>query len=778
MQPTVSLRRSFWRGVLISTPMLLFVISGVLLIIGLNLSAEAQSPVLEKFNRSAAKANTAARVTASEEGEVDVATLTDAEVRRLLLERLREDDAKASTDANEIAQTEGLFVRVLAGVQSATVTLSTRTRALATAVSGAADEWRIALRNLTDDQGYAEVFKALLIFVVMLAGGLFAEHRCRKSVAQSLQAFYAQLVSAESSGWLNRLQAGSGRLLLELVLIGTFTLVTYILSFVFFDRFQPLRIFVTTYLLVITSVRVVAALSRFLISPKLSELRLLPLKDEQAVYAHHWLIVITTFAAFGFFTCGLLTLLGVSDDLHLFLNLMVGTGITLLFLLTLVRRKRDWYEHSQGNENDLLISGIWFVSTLVFIVVVWGAWVVNHLLSRPDFAGSAVNSLLLLAALPIVDYMVKGFLSWLFGLRECGEEERLEHARYAAVFQNVVRVLLFGVVMYVLANAMGLGVLDGSGSGRSAMFLSAGFNITVTLLLAYIVWEMVKILTGRHTPEPESAEKMMSMDGEGGEVAPTTRLETLMPLLRSVVLVTLIIAVVMIALSSIGINIGPLIAGAGVIGLAIGFGAQKLVQDVISGIFFLLDDAFRVGEYIEAADMTGTVENITIRSMRLRHHLGPVQTIPYSEVSTVKNHSRDYIIMKLRFRVPYDTDIEKVRKTIKKIGQELMQDKDLGPGIIAPLKSQGVLEMEDSAMVMRMKFTAKPGEQWVLRREAYKRVRDALMREGIEFAHRQVTVHVADTENSKIAGAAAAAIAQEEQETRNTDDKGKSDDMR
>ena len=209
------------------------------------------------------------------------------------------------------------------------------------------------------------------------------------------------------------------------------------------------------------------------------------------------------------------------------------------------------------------------------------------------------------------------------------------------------------------------------------------------------------------------------------------------------------------------------------IGLAVGFGAQKLVQDVISGIFFLVDDAFRTGEYIETAGMRGTVEKISVRSLRLRHHLGPVQTVPYSEMATVKNHSRDYIIMKLSFRLPYDTDIEKVRKIIKKCGQKMLADDELGPAFLAPLKSQGVLQMEDSAMVMRMKFTAKPGEQWVIRREASKRVRDALQAEGIEFAHRQVIVHIPSdiTSDQKNKALGAAAIAIDETGSESTESK-------
>ena len=141
----------------------------------------------------------------------------------------------------------------------------------------------------------------------------------------------------------------------------------------------------------------------------------------------------------------------------------------------------------------------------------------------------------------------------------------------------------------------------------------------------------------------------------------------------------------LIVLSSIGVNIGPLIAGAGVIGLAIGFGAQTLVKDIIAGVFFLMDDAFRVGDYIETAGTKGTVDHISLRSLRLRHHRGALNTIPFGEIKQLTNFSRDWVMMKLPIRLTYDTDIEKVRKLVKKLGQELLDDPDIGGMFLQPL---------------------------------------------------------------------------------------------
>jgi small-conductance mechanosensitive channel len=206
----------------------------------------------------------------------------------------------------------------------------------------------------------------------------------------------------------------------------------------------------------------------------------------------------------------------------------------------------------------------------------------------------------------------------------------------------------------------------------------------------------------------------------------------------------------LIVLSALGVNIGPLIAGAGVFGLAIGFGAQTLVKDIISGVFFLMDDAFRVGDYLEVSGTKGTVEHISLRSLRLRNPRGQVYFIPFGDLKLVTNLSRDYVIMKLDFRVRYDADVEKIRKIIKKkVYLPIMDNPELGPKLLDPIKSQGVREMGDSAMVMRVKYKTKPGDQFAIRKEVYHLMQEAFKEEGIEFAHRNVTVYMPPEPGSK-----------------------------
>jgi small-conductance mechanosensitive channel len=197
---------------------------------------------------------------------------------------------------------------------------------------------------------------------------------------------------------------------------------------------------------------------------------------------------------------------------------------------------------------------------------------------------------------------------------------------------------------------------------------------------------------------------------------------------------------VMLVLSGLGVNIGPLLAGAGVLGLAIGFGAQTLVKDILTGVFFLMDDAFRIGEYIQSGSYKGTVEAFGMRSVKLRHHRGPIFTVPFGELKAIQNMSRDWVIDKFNIGITYDSDIGMAKKLIKQIGKELAADPEYGPMFIEPLKMQGVEKFSDFAVEIRVKMMAKPNQQFGIRRRAFSMIKKAFDANGVKFAYPTVQV--------------------------------------
>jgi small-conductance mechanosensitive channel len=225
------------------------------------------------------------------------------------------------------------------------------------------------------------------------------------------------------------------------------------------------------------------------------------------------------------------------------------------------------------------------------------------------------------------------------------------------------------------------------------------------------------------------------------------------------------------SLSTLGVQIAPLIASAGVVGVAIGFGAQTIVKDVMSGMFYLLDDAFRVGEYIISGQYRGTVESFSLRSVRLRHHRGPVFTIPFGELGAVQNMSRDYVIDKFSFTVTYDTDVEKARKLLKQVGKDLAADPDLAPLILEPLKMQSVGDFGDYGLVLKVKMKCRPNGQYMVRKKAYPLIKQRFDENGIEFAF--PTVRIAEEANRDMPDSAKVAVAEHLVERSQAQDIGK-----
>tara|TARA_R100001086_G_C11826243_1_gene255414 strand:- start:255 stop:1133 length:879 start_codon:yes stop_codon:yes gene_type:complete len=200
------------------------------------------------------------------------------------------------------------------------------------------------------------------------------------------------------------------------------------------------------------------------------------------------------------------------------------------------------------------------------------------------------------------------------------------------------------------------------------------------------------------------------------------------------------VVVVLTVLAGFGVQILPLIAGAGIFGVAIRFGSQTLVKDILSGVFFMINDAFRVGEYIQSGSYKGTVESFSLRSVRLRHHRGAIFTVPFGSLGAIQNESRDWVIDLMTINITYDSDVDLTRRLIKKVGQELASDPEFANDTLQPLKMQGIDSFGDFAIVLRLKLMTKPGAQFAIKRKAFLMIKTAFDENGVKIA--VPTVHV------------------------------------
>ncbi len=546
----------------------------------------------------------------------------------------------------------------------------------------------------------------------------------------------------------------------------------------------------------IFSARVYFNILEFLSGSQDARRRMVPLSDEDGAFIRRANYVILTILAAVTSTTGFVATVvqaGPSAKLVVIFGSVVLL-VTVFSYFFAIRRPvaqmiRDTFQHSDGSlsKGVVLFAGGWHVIYAMFSLINNATRVSASLAS--DGGGGATQSssysfLILIFAPFLIGACDSLFGEWMDRIRDADDEAReaardeaAETARSAkAAHEEAVAkaeaegleppaepapidfawesnvadrigmasalkalghgAVLIGATALVLL-AWNIDPFTRSGEGFAGKMIPSLVSAMAVMIVGWSVWQGVAALIDMKSPQKDEEEEDASGEGFGKQ---GSRMETVLPVIRMVAMTVIWTVAIMTALSAMGIAIGPLLAGAGVIGLAVGFGAQQMVKDVISGALYLYEDAFRTGEYITAGPGKGVVEKISLRSVVLRHHRGPLYTIPFGDLGTIQNHSRDWVKIKFELHVPHDTDVEKVRKLIKEVGQGMLANEQYGHHFIAPVKSQGVVRVDDLGFVIGVKFMSKPGEQFLIRRDAYTKIKQAFVDNGIEFSTPRVFV--------------------------------------
>ncbi|KRB51687.1 mechanosensitive ion channel protein [Rhizobium sp. Root708] len=442
--------------------------------------------------------------------------------------------------------------------------------------------------------------------------------------------------------------------------------------------------------------------------------------------------VFVIYFAFGWVVIQMLARLGFSAGSRYLAAYALGIG------LFLIATEAVWSRPVENGHKSTTAS--W--SMTVYFLLLWVLWVAGFNL----LLWVGIYLLLLPRALSVATLAVRSLHQ--------AEAGFLAKRRIATVLldRGVRALIIAGAAMW-LGRILGFAA-DRMAAGETIVdrIVRGSIGGIVILLAADLLWHLARAyINGRLDDAPLEG----AVNDE--DRAKRARLQTLLPIFRNILAVVIAVIAVLMVLSGLGIEIGPLIAGAGVVGVAVGFGAQTIVKDVISGMFYLWDDAFRIGEYIESGSHKGVVEAFSLRSVRLRHHRGPLTTVPFGELGAVRNLNRDWTIDKVTLNVTYDTDLVKAKKVIKQIGQQLLDNPDYSPHIIETLKMKGVEQFGEFAIQIRLSMMTKPGEQFVIRRNALAMIRNAFKENGIEFA--VPTVQVSGDGRDSDARAAAARFA-------------------
>ena len=675
-----------------------------------------------------------------------VARLSDDQVRKLLLDQLDRTAAATSANAKAGMGMSGM-VNEHAGAMRTTL------GSLEVAYYALPGTFRQVATKLTEPDGMSQ----LAVIVELLAALLVAGFAIEWLYHRALRRFRTRLEQTPATTYSARVfQFGMG-LLIDLGGILVWSIAAITAFFLLWHDHELRRTTILDFMIGVIIVRTTMVLARFLLAPREPSIRLLPFADRPARTLYGFAVALATLDSI---LLALITLLRGGGADQTTLDLVTIPMVTLGIAITLwtVWRVRTPIadlirgHHGQGTIRSWLAE-LWPIVATAYFLGILFARVFDILAGEQVLSGKGIFSVLIVVALPIVDMALCHALAAAATTEVAeGRVARVRGllAAYENVFRRAIHVVVIVVGLVLFSRFWGLDLFAFAQQSMGGKISSSLLGICIVLLLAYMIWEAAKTAIDRR----------LEAEGELDPEAPASRLRTILPLLRALILVTIAVMAVMSVLAALGVDILPLLAGASVVGVALGFGSQTLVRDIVSGAFFLMDDAFRLGEYIEVGDAKGRVEKINVRSLFLRHHRGALNILPYGEIKRLRNTNRDWMIMVMDFRLTYDTNLAQVKKIMKQVGDEIAADPELKPDLLQPLKMGGVMSTEDSAIVVRAKFTARPeGEPYMIRKAAYTKIIKAFREAGIKFAHKQVTVNVPSSQMGDEAMAAAAGAA-------------------
>jgi small-conductance mechanosensitive channel len=702
-----------------------------------------------------------------------VARLSDAEVRELIISQL---DKQASAEG-QTADAEVYVNHLSAGITIAWETMSR----LFVSDSGIYALPSTILYELTDDGRVSGAY-LLFQFIGLLATGWLGARLARRLLVKN------KARPGATSSLRKRFDLACYSLVSGLIELAGFAGAAALFVLISSQQMPAAHPFWFELIFCLVLIQLVVLSVKMVVTPAQAQSGLVPVSAGAGQQALAWAMLLTASLVLPKPLVAVATDYGADTDTALLMNLIFSSIFIGMLIILVIRLRHYGSQLIIGEETDasslrLGLARVWWMISIAYVLAIWFLSIGKRAATGESSMIPGIGSLLLFAFIPFFDRGLQLLVRWYFRDKpapqdspeadEANETDSLTDDEvvelisseadttsapgYVATALRYARTIMALVILFIFVRLWNINLEAISAQLIGQTFANALFDIGITVLLTWAMWGMIRISIERKLSEgksdsPEEGES--EAGGLGG-----SRVETVLPLIRVSIKITLIIMAVLISLSSMGINIGPLIAGAGVLGIAIGFGAQTLVRDIVSGFFYLLDDAFRIGEYVVIDQIRGSVEKISVRSFQLRHHEGPVHTIPYGEIRTLTNWSRDWAIMKFELRIPFETDIEMVRKMIKQIGLDMADDPVFGPLMLAPLKSQGVNRIDDSALIIRCKFTAIPGQQYLIRREAFTRIQRAFEEKGIQFAPRRVLVEA--TTPAEAVKAAAASIDQE-----------------
>jgi small-conductance mechanosensitive channel len=502
--------------------------------------------------------------------------------------------------------------------------------------------------------------------------------------------------------------------------------------------------------------RVIVIIGSFFLQPTAPRLRLARTNDEWSIFVQRWIVRIVSVVGAGVALAEIAQSLGLNDAAHLALLKVVAlAGHVMISILILqcarpvgemIRQRFAKHDSLEMFTNAFADAWAWFMVAVV--MALWFVWAFDVQNGYHALVHIGGWTLAILVGARLASIVIFGALARLFHVQDESAKSLVhQHAyRYYPLLRRVIGWIIGIVTALGLLQVWGVDVVDLFRAGTIGhRFASALATISVAAIIALIVWEIVNV----------SVERRLDRWTTSGDLVRAARLRTLLPMLRSALFCVIALVVVLTGLSELGVNIGPLLAGASIFGVALGFGSQKLVQDFITGIFLLMENAMQVGDWVTLAGVSGTVEYLSIRTVRLRGSDGSLFTVPFSSVSTVNNTNRGLGNAAVRVNIVFGQDVDLAINTLKEIGAALREDEKFKDGILSDFAFWGVDAVDGSAVTLAGQIQCRDTARWGVQREFNRRIVDRFRERGIEIANPQRNLLTWDPESvaAKVEGA-------------------------
>jgi len=548
--------------------------------------------------------------------------------------------------------------------------------------------------------------------------------------------------SAASVALLHRLPRAALHLLFNLLPLGAFVIAASIMVTILTEAGRAPDRALDALIDIYVISRAIVIIGRFLFQPEDPGLRLVPIGDQWARYAQRWIVLIVSIIAGGLVVAEFALSLGLGEEAYLALLKVVALiGHAMLAILILQCRTpvAVHIRASLARRKSLAMLGgaladSWAFVAAFAVMALWFVWALdvrNGYRVLLHLGGTSIAILILARLVSIIAF---GALARLFHAQEDPDHGSLlqQHAyRYYPLLRRLLSWTIALVTALLLLQVWGANVPQWFQSGTITHRLSSTLvTMAVAITLALFAWEWINV----------TAERRLDRWTKANDLVRAARLRTLLPMLRAALVLAIAPVVLLTVLSDVGVNIAPLVAGASIFGVALGFGSQKLVQDFITGIFLLMDNTMQVGDAVTLAGVSGTVEHFSIRTVRLRGGDGSVYTIPFSAVSTVNNTSRGLGNAAVRVNVAYGQDIDRAIVTLKEIGTALRHDPQFKDGILSDFSFWGVDQLDGASVTLSGQIECLDSARWGVQREFNRRILDLFRARGIEIANPQRSV--------------------------------------